>query len=81
MKPAPSNIARWLSQVGSLTQTSLAGKKRWMNSAPMRRLPLEPIDWIVAMRPLVTASCPAPKSSCCTALRQLAVRSQQKFCT
>ena len=34
-----------------------------------------PTDWIVAMRPEVTASCSAPNSSTCTALRKLAAPS------
>ena len=41
--------------------------KRW--------LPLEPTVCKVAMRPLLTASCAAPKSSCCTALRMAAAPS------
>ena len=50
-RPAPSNIERWFSQLGSLTQTSLPGSQRAMKSAPTLRPPLEPTDWIVATRP------------------------------
>jgi hypothetical protein len=46
-----------------------------MKSAPTFSPPLEPIDWIVATRPLRTASWPAPKSSACTAARKLAAPS------
>ncbi len=53
--PAPSNIERWLSQVGSLTHTPLSGNQRLRKSAPTFRPPLEPTDWIVATRPVATA--------------------------
>ena len=73
--PAPSNIERWLSQVGSLTQTPLFGNQRLMKSAPTFRPPEEPTDWIVATRLDCSASCAAPNSSCCTPERKLAAPS------
>jgi len=54
--PAPSNIERWLSQVGSLTQTSLLGNQRLMKSAPTFSSPYEPTYWIVATRLLAITS-------------------------
>ena len=73
--PAPSNIERWLSQVGSLTQTSLFGNQRLMKSAPTFSPPDEPTDWMVATRLDAITSCPAPNSSSCTARRKLAAPS------
>jgi hypothetical protein len=67
---APSNMARWLSQVGSLTQTWLSGSQRLMKSAPTFSPPLEPTVCSVATRRSLSASCPAPNSSACTALRR-----------
>ena len=77
--PAPSNIERWFSQVGSLTQTSLSGNQWARKSAPTFRPPLEPIVCKVAMRCDASTSLPAPNSSACTALRKLAAPSIGRY--
>ena len=73
--PAPSNIERWFSQLGSLTQTPLVGSQRAMKSAPTLSPPLEPTDWIVATRAEAIASWTSPNNSFCTSLRKFAAPS------
>jgi hypothetical protein len=61
-----------LSQVGSLIHAVLSGKYFFKKSAPTLSAPEPPSVWIVTARPLVTASCSAPKSRCWICWRVLA---------
>jgi len=75
LTPAPSNIERWLSQVGSLTHTPESGNQRLMKSAPTLSALLEPTVCSVTTRPSATAREPAPNSSVCTPRRKSALPS------